>query len=364
MGYEIDFLAVGDNSKSGDAIALRFGDLDGDRSEQTVVIIDGGYKESGEKLVEHIKTHYETDVIDLVILTHPDSDHASGLHVILEELEVKKLWMHKAWDHTDGKSILFKDGRVTDNSIEKRLKDSLEVAYALEQLAIEKGIPIEEPFTGLADDTGYISVVGPTEDFYNDMLVGFSGLPEPEEPVNGKSRAANVFEKAKDAVVNWISEKWNFDLITDDGDTTSPQNNSSAIVHINYNGSRMLFTGDAGREALSEAVENLNGQGLPGLSFIQVPHHGSFRNIGPTVLNKLIGEIKPKEHTPHLTAFVSAAKEGNPKHPSKKVINAFIRRGAKVLITGGVNIRFYSSAPERVGWSKAEPVKFFDKVEE
>ncbi|MBF4307570.1 MBL fold metallo-hydrolase, partial [Vibrio anguillarum] len=44
MGYEIDFLGVGEESKSGDAIALRYGNLHGHRDEQTVVVIDGGFQ--------------------------------------------------------------------------------------------------------------------------------------------------------------------------------------------------------------------------------------------------------------------------------------------------------------------------------
>jgi hypothetical protein len=54
MEIEIDFLAVGDASKSGDAIAVRFGNLVGKREEQTVITIDGGTIESGEDLVEHV----------------------------------------------------------------------------------------------------------------------------------------------------------------------------------------------------------------------------------------------------------------------------------------------------------------------
>ena len=41
MGYEVDFLPVGDGEKSGDAISLRFGNLFGGRNEQVVIIIDG-----------------------------------------------------------------------------------------------------------------------------------------------------------------------------------------------------------------------------------------------------------------------------------------------------------------------------------
>jgi hypothetical protein len=73
MGYEIDFLPVGDGSKSGDAIALRYGNLaSGDPNQQMVIVIDGGYTDDGEALVELIKTHYNTDYVDVVVSTHPD----------------------------------------------------------------------------------------------------------------------------------------------------------------------------------------------------------------------------------------------------------------------------------------------------
>jgi glyoxylase-like metal-dependent hydrolase (beta-lactamase superfamily II) len=79
MGIEIDFLAVGDKAKSGDAIALRFGNLLGNREEQTVITVDGGTLKSGERLVEHVKTYYKTNRVDFGFLTHPDGDHASGM---------------------------------------------------------------------------------------------------------------------------------------------------------------------------------------------------------------------------------------------------------------------------------------------
>ncbi len=75
MGYEIDFLGVGEESKSGDAIALRYGNLHGSRAEQTVVVIDGGFQNTGAKLVEHIIAHYGTSQVDLVINTHADPKH-------------------------------------------------------------------------------------------------------------------------------------------------------------------------------------------------------------------------------------------------------------------------------------------------
>ena len=106
MGFEIDFLPVGDESQSGDAIALRFGNLFGDRSDQVVVVIDGGFKSTVGNLVNHIKQYYGTSKIDLVISTHPDADHMGGLEVVLEEMEVDCLWMHMPEEHTEGFSCL------------------------------------------------------------------------------------------------------------------------------------------------------------------------------------------------------------------------------------------------------------------
>ena len=110
MGYEIDFLPVGEGEKSGDAIAIRFGNLHGKREEQKVIVVDGGFKESGEELVEHIKKHYNTDTVDLVISTHPDSDHSSGLEIVLDKLKVNHLWMHKPWEHADEIDNMFVSG--------------------------------------------------------------------------------------------------------------------------------------------------------------------------------------------------------------------------------------------------------------
>ena len=91
MNYEIDFLPVGNGDKSGDAICLRWEE----NNKYKVMVIDGGTKESGEKIVEHIKTYYNTTKVDYVVNTHPDQDHASGLSIVLEKLTVKELWIKR-----------------------------------------------------------------------------------------------------------------------------------------------------------------------------------------------------------------------------------------------------------------------------
>src|SRR5262249_22183261 len=113
MGYEIRFFPVGTGERSGDAIVARFGNLFGQRNEQTIVVIDGGYADDGKAIVEYIKKTFNTSYVDLLVSTHPDADHAAGLAVVLEELRVNALWMHLPWNHCDDISKMFKDGRVT-----------------------------------------------------------------------------------------------------------------------------------------------------------------------------------------------------------------------------------------------------------
>lgn len=56
-GIEIDFLPVGDGEHSGDAIAVRWRE-DG---QYKIMIYDGGTKAYGAALVEHVKTHYNSN---------------------------------------------------------------------------------------------------------------------------------------------------------------------------------------------------------------------------------------------------------------------------------------------------------------
>ena len=67
MAYEIDFLAIGEESRSGDAITLRFGDLNGPREAQTVVVVDGGFTDDGVKVIKHLAEYYHTDRADIVV---------------------------------------------------------------------------------------------------------------------------------------------------------------------------------------------------------------------------------------------------------------------------------------------------------
>jgi len=306
MGYKFDFLAVGDESKSGDAIALRYGNLYGPRNEQVVIVVDGGYAASGEALVEHIKEHYGTERVDIVISTHPDQDHVTGLEVVLEEMRVDTLFMHQPWRHSQtvakARAASFRSAGFAE-----WVQKSLQGASDLEAVATRKGISIIEPFCGLTSPTtaGTLRILGPTEEYYESLL-----QEEVQMPATARQPGAieALLRKMAAGAATLVDETLNIETLRDDGTTTS-SNNSSVICLFTIDGRQLLLTGDAGIPALEQAIAVMEGEGFRpgGLSFVQVPHHGSRKNVGPSILNRM---LCPKgQTTQHSIAFASVAKK-------------------------------------------------------
>lgn len=350
-GYEIDFIAVGNGEKGGDAIGVRYGNLfSNSRDDYKVIIIDGGTKDSGNELINHVQNYYHTDKVDLQILTHPDIDHASGAIEIADRLDVKKIWMHRPWANPRFHSGMFRDGRITDNSIKERFKSAFKYAYQREEKANEKNIPIVEPYTGISyDDT--IFVLGPNKPFYVDRILECEKTPEPLKSFSGFVQEAF---KATKTAYNWVRETIDRELLTDEGET-SPVNETSVITFFKIGDRKILLTGDAGQFALKNAIDYAKTKdfSLKDLNFLQIPHHGSRRNIGPSILSEITGN----------TAYISAPKEGDPKHPSRRVINALIRRNVNVFTTKGSSKFHHHNSPSR-NLSSAIPEQFYNTVEE
>src|SRR4051812_29964693 len=91
--FEVDYLWVGEGEKTGDAIALRF--TRPDTFSSAVIVIDGGFLETGDRMVDHIIARYDTTVVDLAVCTHLDDDHVRGLFPVIERLTVRTLLLHQ-----------------------------------------------------------------------------------------------------------------------------------------------------------------------------------------------------------------------------------------------------------------------------
>ena len=256
--------------------------------------------------------------------------------------------------HTDTILDLFKSQTLTSTGLERKIEKALQHAKDLEELAESKKIPLYEPFSGLRGFNDAMLVLGPNREYYRNLLPNFRGTPQ---PVDLNKLLQSMIRKAEE-VFEWLEET--IDPTTETLDhthkNTSAENHSSTVILFNVGGKKILFTGDAGVESLKKAIEfaNTQGVGLSDLSLLQVPHHGSKHNIDSVILDSIKTE----------TAIISACVAGDPKHPSRKVVNALHRRGFSPLATQGKKILSFHEAPARVGWSTAPTLNFNPQVEE
>jgi beta-lactamase superfamily II metal-dependent hydrolase len=338
--YEIDLLPVGTGTKSGDAITMRFAHPNPLNDDQVVIVIDGGYRDCGAEIVKHVVEYYGTERVDLVISTHPDQDHLNGLATVLEQLDVGELLIHRPRQHTR---------YAADYS-------NIECIDAVIAAALLRGVPVTEPFAGLQRFDGAVTVLSPTTEYYEELLnedLSTSAL------ASVGSFAKSAYRFAKAAVLAVLPGE----TLGEDGETT-PRNNTSVVTYIaTQDGESLLFTGDAGVPALHAALDVLDTWRPPALyplNSFQAPHHGSRRNSSPSVLDRVLGPIG-RPHRAGAVAHVSAAEEDT-DHPSPKVTNALLRRGALVFDNG--NSKFCHSAgrwPYR-GWAAKPSIPPLDET--
>ena len=369
MNIEVEFLAVGDGSRAGDAIVVRYGEQD----NYSLMLVDGGTATTGEAIVKHIQSTYGAyATLEHVLLTHSDADHASGLREVLENIPVTNMWLHIPWLLAPEAIHLFKDKRWTKDGLSAAIKQEYDIIAEIVELAEEAGAKIGYPFQG--GIVGPFNVLSPRKATYLHLLPQFEKTPEPDkellEAANiwiGKAPTgllAALLEKAAEKVQKWVNETWTYERLKDGG-ITSASNESSVILYADTGERRYLLTGDAGVNALRWAANHAIASGYPlqQFSFVQIPHHGSRRNVGPTILNDLLGPIRNEGDPTRFTAFCSAPKDDE-NHPRKMVLNAFIRRGGRVHATQGTGKVFWGGFNARPGYSNITPISLSGTVED
>ena len=329
MGFEIDFLAIGDASKGGDAIALRYGDLLSTPLQQHVIVVDGGYSKNGDDLYKLVTERYKTKQIYVVILTHPDADHVQGLKTLFEyeDIKVTNLIMHRPWHNESVKNAEYKDGRKTNNSIGEELKDTFKCAYELSILAENKGTNIIEPSVVNYNLEGgaTLKLLAPSSDWYLQKI-----LESDKTPPCVVTESLKTFSVEEDEFEDYeigSTVEWKYD----DPHTTAI-NETSIVALFEYGNNKVLFTGDVGREGLQLAVNEAQRQGisLTDLKIFISPHHGSRKNMTPELMDVIKSSF---------TMF-STPPKGDPHHPSRRLINKYLEKGHKLFSTNGNSVHW------------------------
>jgi hypothetical protein len=352
MDYEIDVLNVGDSN--GDAICTRYGTPEAFR----VQVIDGGFADTADTVLGHIDDHYGRNrLIDDIVLSHADNDHACGLLDVLRYSDTRNLWMNRPWLYV-AQIIDSFHGNWTLAGLIQEIKDNHPYLMEMEDIARTRGIPIHPVFAG-ARIGACFTVLAPTQQRYVSLLPDLGKTPQSYEEKKGL--VGTVLGGARN-VLDMVREAWDIETLDENPPATSASNETSVVQMGVFGLRRALFTADAGPEGLREAAHIARVLGLFGPpQFVQVPHHGSRRNVTPSVLNEWLGLPLQDRSISRGVAFCSVGKDAD-IYPRKKVKNAFIRRGYEVHATRGCSLRHQHGWGERSGYIASTPEAFDPNV--
>jgi hypothetical protein len=249
-------------------------------------------------------------------------------------------------------------GLYTRDGLIKKMREMHPYLVEMEKIAERRGIQIRAPLQGA--QIGAFTVLAPSRERYVRLIPDLDKTP-PSYASDSAAGVGGILSKALGGVIEKIKETFNIETLDENPPATSASNETSVVQWATLDDRRVLLTADVGPEGLDEAaayLENITLQTQPTL--VQIPHHGSRRNVKPSVLNRWLGGY-PAEGRGHAVASVGKDQD---RYPRKKVANAFTRRGFKVYATHDSWVNFVGGYDRRAGCSTLDPIPLFPDVED
>jgi beta-lactamase superfamily II metal-dependent hydrolase len=304
MDFVIDFLYVGD----GDAIIIWAREPN---KADFIFFLDGGNTGNGQKVVEHfntwIKPHLQSNHIVGFINSHPHEDHINGLLEIIDKLDgTIKFAIYNdpveciSTEHKERIHEAFLDGEDADIT---HLYETFEQVEKLNNYCEKRSI---RRYTAYSDENNFLNgalrILSPSKDFYVNLVQYFSDVD---------FLKVVDFSKKTLAVITG-DEDTKPCVIVDEADDASPENLTSTVIQLTDSENRKyILTSDAGVDSFdymeSEGFDTSN------IRLVQLPHHGSRRNIN----TRWLTQFNP--------SFYIVSAEGNVQHPRRAVINCIKR---------------------------------------
>jgi beta-lactamase superfamily II metal-dependent hydrolase len=321
-----------------------------------VHVVDGAYADTGERIVEHIQRHYGRDLyVDHMVLSHADNDHATGLVEVMKRMTVKNLWMNRPWLFA-AETLRHFHGAYTLDGLVRKMREMHPYLIDLEREAAKQGTKIHDVFQGA--QIGKWRVLAPSRDRYIRLIPDLDKTPQRTTPSGGLFGGAfgDALQKARE----YLDETWNVETLSNNPDPTSASNETSVVQYAELDGEKLLLTADVGPEGLVEAAAYAAGLGLKRPDMMQIPHHGSRRNVTPRVLDQWLGGRVANGAV--VGAAICSVGNGKDEYPRGQVNNAFLRRGYPVYVTRGKSLLQHSGSTR--GWGNATPLPFMARVED
>ncbi len=234
------------------------------------ILIDGGPDNKVLDCLSKYMPFWDRE-IEVLILTHPQADHFTGLIGVIEHYKV---------------------GKIFANSL-----DSGSQSYGLLKNQVPAyGIEVVNPSAGMSVRSQKIQldILHPSEEFLTTNLSSNSLIVQEFNSQSGVLGAS---------------------------DSKNDPNEFSIVTLLSFGSFRFLFTGDAGSRILDSLASTLMENGNNPINYIKISHHGSKSALSEKLYTLIDG-----------IAVISVGKNSY-GHPNEEVIKSLGDRAIRVLRT-------------------------------
>jgi len=277
--FRIEMLPAG----HGDCLWIEYGDPKAPRR----VLIDGGaagtYKRALRERLRGLRENERR--FELLVVTHIDADHITGILELLEDSETRfqarDIWFNGYRHLPDEKPETLgpvQGERLTDLLVKRpwnrEFKEAAVVVQAegdLPRLQLEGGLVL----TLLSPTPGKLADLKPEWE----KEVRKAGL-DPNQPRPGEVESPEGFDLLGSPDVEALAAE----AFSED---SAKANGSSIALLAEFEGRRLLLTGDAHPGIMTAAIKRLAGGGRLAVDACKLPHHGSKANVNRQFLQAL-----------------------------------------------------------------------------
>ena len=289
MGIEFEFLKAG----HGDSILVSTYDKikvgnDIKKEYRTHILIDGGEEGTYEDEIEEKLKDKDIDKLDLVVLTHIDSDHIGGIIEMFEEDEDNFEKVNEIWFNDSSIKIAIKNGEIgygQGNSLEKLIENK-DIKHN-KNVFFNKGCSKKEREYFIGSDIK-LTLLSPRRETLDKQVE--------EWKKNAKHKEGNLPSKScvdKEDIYS-VAEKFRKENLNKSqtkklakATNTSLSNKTSIAFILEYNQKQFLFLGDADITIVNQSLVDLgfSNKDRIEVEFVKLSHHGSKQNINEAFLD-------------------------------------------------------------------------------
>ena len=307
-GLSVHFVDVG----QGDAIAIRFPD-------GKTMLVDAGTSQSSNSLINYLNTKFfknSSKIFDYLLLTHSDADHCGGMADVCENFVINTIYRPYMYCKYVKNGVTLLD-ETNGISTSKNICNTLTYYKTI------------KAFNGEINSNGESALI-----VWTDLSTVNSTYK-----IQGENYYIDFYAP---------TEKY----ITESAGTVA--NDFSPIMVLNYNGKKIMLTGDASTTSEDKAMNRAE---LPDVDLLKVGHHGSKTSSGQSFLEKVKPEI----------SVISVGAGNSYKHPTTEALNRLLGVGSVIYRTdlnGTIVANVTSSADAKLNiYALGRPTINYIKVE-